>query len=245
MFPIRDSIVHTKFPTVMWVIIAINVAAFLYQLSLGADQTGAFLREYALVPRRYFDPSWARSVGLSPLDITPFVTNVFLHGGFLHIIFNLWTLYIFGPSLEEGLGPARFTAIYLVSGLAAGVAHAVFNASSAAPALGASGAIAGVLAAYALKFPFAWVRVLVLVVFFPLFFDIPALVFAGLWFGLQVLQGTTSLLLPSAGAGIAWWAHIGGFLAGYFLVGRLDRDAGRTMTSIHTPARFWFPFWRA
>jgi membrane associated rhomboid family serine protease len=156
------------------------------------------------------------------------VTNTFLHGGFLHIIFNMWTLYIFGPALEDRLGAARFAMLYLASGIIASMAHALFNAASPIPALGASGAIAGIIAAYAVRFPYAWVRVLVPIIIIPLFFSIPAMVFAGIWFFLQVLQGTSELLMPmSGGSGIAWWAHIGGFIAGIVLLNLLDPSTAR------------------
>jgi membrane associated rhomboid family serine protease len=207
----------------VWAIIAANAAAFLYQQSLSEPELEALLYEHALVPARYFLPAWGYRAGLPPTDLTPFITNTFLHGGWLHIILNLWTLYIFGPALEDRLGMTRFLGLYLASGLAASVAHAVFNATSQVPVLGASGAIAGVTAAYALRFPFAWVRVVVPIVIIPVFFSMPAMVFAGIWFAIQVLQGTSELLSPLAGAaGIAWWAHIGGFLAGLALLPLLE-----------------------
>lgn len=192
--------------------------AFVYQLSLDTSHLQLFLYQHALVPLRYFSPSWAYDVGLSPANFAPFVTNTFLHGGFLHIVLNLWTLWIFGPALEDRLGPARFAALYLMAGIAASVTHALFNAGSSIPVLGASGAIAGVIAAYAARFPYAWVRVLVPILFIPLFFSIPAIVFAALWFAIQLIQGTSELLAPFAGSGIAWWAHIGGFIAGLALL---------------------------
>jgi membrane associated rhomboid family serine protease len=222
VFPIRDSVAWTRTPVAVWTIIGLNIVAFIYQLTLSAPELTAFLLQHALVPRRYFSPSWAASHGLSPWDVTPFATNMFLHGGFLHIISNMWVLFIFGPALEDRLGSGRFVALYLLSGLAASFAHALFNATSPVPALGASGAIAGVIAAYAVRFPYAWVRVLVLIVIVPLLFDIPALLFAGFWFVMQVLQGTMDLLKPATGAGIAWWAHIGGFVAGWLLLTRLE-----------------------
>lgn len=228
MFPLRDSVSRTHTPWVVWTIIAVNAAAFLYQLGLSERGLQWFLYQHALVPLRYFSPGWAVGNGLSPADLTPFVTNTFLHGGWLHIILNMWTLYIFGPALEDRLGPARFAALYLAAGVAASVLHALFNAASPIPVLGASGAIAGVIAAYAVRFPFAWVRVLVLIVFIPLFFSIPAMLFAGIWFLTQVIQGTSELFMPFAGSGIAWWAHIGGFLAGWALMGMLDRPTGPT-----------------
>jgi membrane associated rhomboid family serine protease len=226
MFPIRDSVARSRPATVMWTIIAINVAVFGYELTLSDHELRALLAQYALIPLRYFSPAWAARYELSPLDVSPFLTNTFLHGGFLHIILNLWTLYIFAPALEDRLGAMRFLTLYLASGVIASMTHAVFNATSPVPALGASGAIAGVIGAYAVRFPYAWVRVLVPIFIFPFFFSIPAMVFAGLWFLMQVMQGTSALLLPSTGGGIAWWAHIGGFIAGALLVRPLQPESG-------------------
>src|SRR5262249_6803467 len=208
----------------VWAIIGVNVVAFLYQISLGPRELQVFLYQHALVPARYFSPGWALHVGLSPTDFTPFLTNTFLHGGYLHIILNMWTLWIFGPALEDRLGPVRFAILYLLTGIAASVTHAVFNWSSTMPVLGASGAIAGIIAAYALRFPYAWVRVLVLMVFIPLFFSIPAMMFAGIWFFTQLLQSTIELFAPFAGSGIAWWAHIGGFVSGWALLFWLEQS---------------------
>ncbi len=226
MFPLRDTLSWSRFPAVVATLIALNILAFMYQWSLGSAELQRFLLEHALVPRRYFVPSWGREVGLSPTDITPFLTNMFLHGGLLHIATNLWTLWIFGPALEERLGPGRFIVLYLLAGLAASIAHAVFNATSPIPALGASGAIAGVIAAYAVRFPYAWIKVLALIVIFPVIFYIPALVFAGLWFFIQILQGTSELFVPGIGQNVAWWAHIGGFITGWLVLHRIDPGNG-------------------
>jgi len=223
MIPVGGSITLRGAPIVVWALIGLNVAAFAYQLSLSTAETQRFLMEWALVPKRYFDWEWARQNGLSPSDLTSFVSNMFLHGGLLHIGFNLWTLYVFGPALEDRLGPVSFFALYLISGLAAAAAHAVFNLNAPIPALGASGAIAGVIAAYAVRFPYAWINVVVPLGLIPIFFSIPAMGFAVGWFSLQILQGTTELLSPSMGAGIAWWAHIGGFVTGWLLLKPLDR----------------------
>jgi len=222
LFPIRDSVGRTSTPVMVWAIIAVNVGVFLYQLGLGDRELQVFLYRHALVPLRYFSPGWAMEVGLSPSDLTPFLTNTFLHGGILHILLNMWTLWIFGPALEDRLGPVRFLALYLAAGVAASLTHALFNAASAVPVLGASGAVAGTIAAYAVRFPFAWVTVLVPVLFIPLFFAVPAMLFAAIWFLLQVISGTSELLSPFAGGGIAWWAHIGGFLAGWALILALE-----------------------
>lgn len=226
MFPLRDSVARTREPVVVWAIIAVNIAVFLYQLSLSERGLQIFLIQHALIPLRYLSPSWAAQYGLSPFDVSPFLTNTFMHGGFLHIILNLWTLYIFGPALEDRLGPARFLTLYLACGVIASITHAVFNATSSVPALGASGAIAGVIGAYALRFPYAWVRVLVPIFIFPFFFSIPAMMFAGIWFLMQVMQGTSELFFSNAGGGIAWWAHIGGFLAGVFLLRPMQPASG-------------------
>ena len=176
------------------------------------------------MPLRYFSPGWANQVGLSPTDLSPFLTNTFLHGGFLHIMLNMWTLWIFGPALEDRLGGVRFAILYVLAGIAASATHAFFNATSAIPVLGASGAISGIIAAYAVRFPYAWVRVLLLIVFIPLFFSVPAMLFAGIWFFTQVLQGTSELFSPFGGSGIAWWAHIGGFVSGWALLQWLEHS---------------------
>ena len=228
MFPIRDSVSRTHEPIVVWTIMGLNIAAFFYQLGLSEEELQYLLYQHALVPRRYFSPGWGDMYGLSPTDFPPLLSNIFLHGGWLHIILNLWTLYIFGPALEDRLGRLRFAILYLLAGVAASITHAIFNAASMIPALGASGAIAGVIAAYAVRFPYAWVRILVPIVFIPLFFSIPAIAFAAIWFFMQLLQGASELMSPfQLGAGIAWWAHIGGFIAGWLLLGVLDPSAPR------------------
>jgi len=206
LFPLGDNISRTHQPVVVWAILGLNVATFFYQLGLSPHEMQVFLYQHALVPARYFSPSWARQVGFSPTDFSPFLTNTFLHAGWLHIILNMWTLWIFGPALEDRLGPVRFGILYVLAGIAASATHAIFNATSAIPVLGASGAISGVIAAYAVRFPYAWVRVLVLIIFIPLFFSVPAMLFAGIWFISQVLQGTSELFSPFGGSGIAWWA---------------------------------------
>lgn len=221
MIPTHNTIPYTARPWATGSLIALCVAAFLYQVTLSGPAAEAFLSAYALVPARYTDGAWAAAHGLSRADPLPFLSGMFLHGGVLHILSNMWVLWVFGPALEDRMGPARFLLLYLVSGLAAGALHFIFNFSSAVPALGASGAIAGVIAAYARRFPYAWVNVLQPIVIVPVFFMLPALVFAGLWFVTQVMQGVGSLALPAGAAGIAWWAHIGGFLAGWVLLPRL------------------------
>jgi membrane associated rhomboid family serine protease len=148
---------------------------------------------------------------------------MFLHGGWLHLILNMWTLFLFGPTVEDRMGMVRYLLFYLICGIAASTAHVYFNAGSFVPALGASGAIAGVIGAFVRLFPLANLIVVIPILFFPFFFEVPALLFAVLWFLMQFAQGTIELVSPSAGGGIAWWAHIGGFVAGVLLTSVIAR----------------------
>jgi membrane associated rhomboid family serine protease len=222
MVPVRSSVPVRYPPVATYGLIGINVLVFVFQTSLPADAEEAFLYFYGLVPARYTDPVWALRIGLSPDDYLPFVTNMFLHGGWLHLILNMWTLWLFGGAVEDRLGHGRYLVFYMVCGLAAGGAHAWVNADSTVPAVGASGAIAGVLGAYVRFFPRSWIILLVPVLFIPFFFEVPALAYVALWFGLQVFQGALQTIAPEAG-GVAWWAHIGGFLAGVVLAPVIHR----------------------
>jgi hypothetical protein len=141
---------------------------------------------------------------------------MFLHGGWFHVIANMWSLYLFGDNVEDRLGPVRFLLFYLLAGLAANLVHFVINHHSTMPVIGASGAIAGVMAAYLRLFPTARIITLFPIFFIPYFLEVPAYFFMGLWFVMQLLSGAASL--AGAEGGIAWWAHIGGFAVGYFLI---------------------------
>jgi len=218
MIPIRDSIVARTTPSVVYALIIANAAVFLFQISMTELVGQRFIYEYALVPLRYSFPSWAQFQGLSPDDYFPFISSFFMHGGFLHILLNMWMLYIFGSSVESRYGSVAFFIFYMLCGICANIAHFYFNLSSPVPVLGASGAVAGVMGAYAATFPRARLIMLFPIVFIPLFFELPALSFVVLWFGLQVLQGAVEMFRPSMGGGIAWWAHIGGFIAGMLLL---------------------------
>ena len=218
MFPLKDSIRIPLAPLTTYFIILINIGVFLYQEALDPRAAYEFSLHYALVPRRYFDPVWAHIHGLNPHDYLPFITGTFMHGGWWHIVLNMWTLFIFGASLEGRIGRLGFLSFYLACGFIASFAHAYFNMGSAVPALGASGAIAGVLGAYAATFPRAKVTILILIVIIPFFFKVPALAYALVWFGFQFLAGFVHLTSEGMGGGIAWWAHIGGFLAGLTLI---------------------------
>ena len=200
-----------------WLTIALIGACsvvFLVQESLPREQAFRLVAEYALIPRRYADPRWALIHGLDPRDRSPLITMAFLHGGWVHLLLNMWTLWLFGRAVEARLGWPRYALIYVLCALLAAWAHMAIYPESFSPVLGASGAIAGVLGAHAALFPRARVVVLILIIILPLFFRIAAYWYAGLWFGLQVLQGANSLMEPVLGGGVAWWAHIGGFVAG-------------------------------
>ena len=214
MFPIKNT-VPSRYPAVVtWTLIVMNCVVFLFQISLSPAGEKWFVLSFALIPARYFAALPNGYAGNTLADYLPFLTNTFMHGSWLHLIFNMWTLWLFGPTVEDRLGHGRYLAFYLACGLCASVAHAFFNPSSVVPALGASGAIAGVLGCFMRFFPLAWVVVVVPIIFIPLFFEVPAFLFVGLWFVINLLQGTAELLVPSAGGGVAWWAHIGGFIAG-------------------------------
>ena len=222
MFPLQTTVPLRNPPVVTWVLIAVNCVVFLYQISLSEPELELFLSRFALVPGRYFASD--ASSALSVLDYLPFVTNMFLHGGWLHLILNMWTLWLFGRTVEDRFGSARYLRFYLLCGAVASTTHALVNATSEIPALGASGAIAGVLGCYMRMFPLSRVVVMIPILFFPFFFELPAIVFTGLWFLVQVMQGTADLFAPPTGAGVAWWAHIGGFVAGFLLTPLLQQS---------------------
>jgi membrane associated rhomboid family serine protease len=216
VLPIRDSVVRHRFPVMVWTLIAVNVAVFVYELRLPPGRLDDFIDLFGVVPARFTHPRWAEAVGY-PRSWSPLLTHMFLHGGWLHLIGNMWILKIFGDDVEDRMGPLRFLAFYLLVGGAAVGAELWFARDSALPMLGASGAIAGVMGAYSIMFPRAWVTVLVPIIIIPLVFDVPAVLFLGVWFLAQVFSATASLSAHAMAGGVAWWAHAGGFVAGVLL----------------------------
>ncbi len=214
MFPIQDSIPRKCPPLMNWTIMAICVIVFLFETTLPPKLLEHLVYLYGVVPARYTHPDWAMSVGLVPKAILPLFTCMFLHGGWLHIIGNMWTLWIFGDNIEDEMGPWRFLLFYLLCGLVASAIHIYTNPDSTMPTIGASGAIAGVMGAYYLLFPRARIIIMIPIFIFPFFFDVPAVFFLGFWFFEQVFSGTFSIMASGMSGGIAWWAHIGGFLCG-------------------------------
>ena len=235
MFPIRDTTPRTGTPYVVYAIILANALVFLREISLGllaggrGEEIISLFYTYGLVPIFYSDPKMAvEAFGHAPgiIDLAlPFVTSVFLHGGIMHILGNMWMLWIFGDNVEDWMGHAGFAVFYLACGAVADLTHLLSDMASTMPTIGASGAIAGVMGAYFLLYPRAKVVTLVPIFFFIQFVELPAFVFLGFWFVLQIFSSTAG-----ATASVAWWAHIGGFIFGaavvFVLRGRAKGGAG-------------------
>jgi len=206
MIPLRSSERHYTPATVTLLVIVANVIVFLYELSLGSGyRLNHFIQVYGIVPDR--------------LRAATILTSMFIHGGFLHILGNMWFLWIFGRGVEDLLGHVKFLVFYLACGVAAGVVHVLVNAHSPVPTVGASGAIAGVMGGYLIKFPRARIVTLVPIFFFLTTLDIPAAFLLLYWFAMQFFNGVGSVGYSQASAGdVAWFAHVGGFLAGIGLM---------------------------
>ncbi len=209
MFPIRDTIPSRHLPVAMGGLIVANVLVFFLELQLPPGAIEGFFQRYGVVPNMIADPGG----GNGPQIYATLLTSMFLHGGWMHLISNLWMFWIFGDNVEDRMGVIRFCAFYLLCGLVSALVHVVSNINSGIPTVGASGAIAGVMGAYFVLYPHA--RILTLIP--PFFVHIPAVIFLGIWLLTQVFSGTAELADPQAVGGIAWWAHIGGFVAGMLL----------------------------
>lgn len=216
MIPLRDKNPTKHFPIVNILLIAINIFAFVYQLTLG-PQLEEFLFHYGLIPNTIAQT--IRQGALNPLAFLAFFTSLFLHGGWLHLGGNMLYLWIFGDNVEDKLGHIRYLVFYLLCGIAASALHVYIQPHSAVPTIGASGAISGVLGAYIVMFPRARVLTLIPIFIFIQIAEIPAYFLLGFWFVLQFFNGVLSLGYETAGmGGVAWWAHIGGFVCGLILV---------------------------
>jgi membrane associated rhomboid family serine protease len=217
MIPLRDTIPSATFPIVTAGLITLNALAFLYELSLGRD-LDVFIMRYGAVPVRFIIAGRLEDVSVIERFL-PLFTSMFLHGGWLHIIGNMLYLWIFGDNVEDRLGHGRFIVFYLLCGLAAALAQIYLNPTSKIPMVGASGAVAGVLGAYLLLFPQARVLALIPIAFFLQIVELPAFVFLLFWFFMQFLSGAVAITnAPYMTGGVAWWAHIGGFVSGMALV---------------------------
>ncbi|EQB62878.1 MAG: Rhomboid family protein [candidate division Zixibacteria bacterium RBG-1] len=210
MFPLKDDIPTEKPPIITIALIVINVLIFFYQISLGPDFQ-YFIVKLGAIPYEITHQSEITPEAPFPVNMT-LLTSMFLHGGWLHIIGNMLYLWIFGNNIEDKLGHFKFIIFYLVSGIIASLVFVLSSPNSTVPMVGASGAIAGVLGAYLLKFPHARILTLIFLGFFVRIVRIPAVYVLGFWFVIQLIYA-----LPSIGSntgGVAWFAHIGGFVAG-------------------------------
>jgi membrane associated rhomboid family serine protease len=212
MIPLRDNVPSRTFPVVNIALIGLNVLAFIYELALGQGLE-RFMYAFGVVPQQMLEHLQAQP--LNPATWIPFLSSMFLHGGFLHLGGNMLSLWIFGDNVEDRMGHFRYLLFYLAAGLAGGLAHVLTNAPSVLPSIGASGAIAGVMGAYVILYPNARVLTLIPIFIFIQIVEIPAVIFLGFWFLLQFFSGTLSLGAATyQQGGVAWWAHIGGFLVG-------------------------------
>jgi membrane associated rhomboid family serine protease len=213
MLPFQDTAPRRFTPWMTWSLIGIEFAVFLATWWPAEEVRLRIFYAYGLVPARYAYPEWTEALGWAAY--VPFLTNLFLHSSWLHLVFNLWLLWIFGDNVEDRMGPWRFLAFFLLCGVLANLVHVAINRMAVTPAVGASGAIAGVLAAYFYLFPYA--KVIVWIFPLPLFVPVPAILFLGLWVIFQAHQATTAMLTHQPYASIAWWGHLGGFAAGFLL----------------------------
>jgi membrane associated rhomboid family serine protease len=205
MIPLRDTERSSSPPVITVLLIVVNAVVFMYELSLDPFSRNHLISVYGVVPDHF------RYVSL--------VTSMFFHGGWMHIIGNMWFLWIFGDNVEDILGHGQYLLFYLLCGVAAGLAHVMFNPDSNLPTIGASGAIAGVMGAYLVKFPHSRILTLVPIFFFLTTFELPAAFVLIYWFVIQLFSGAGSVAYSNASqGGTAWFAHIGGFLAGIALI---------------------------
>jgi len=217
MIPLKDTIPSERYPIITVFLIVVNVSVFFYEISLGR-YLPEVVKLAGVVPTRFFDSRLYVSKG--PLErYLPIFTSLFLHGGWVHLLGNMLYLWVFADNIEDRLGHFKFPIFYLLCGFGASLAHIFANPTSSVPSIGASGAIAGVLGAYFILYPKSRVITLVPIFFFLQIVELPAFIFLGIWFVMQFFNGVLTLGLGTGQTGgIAWWAHIGGFLSGIFLI---------------------------
>lgn len=233
MIPLWDDVPRRRFPVVVLGLIAANCAVFLRELTLPQDQAETLIRTYALVPSQFAGFFAGEPLGIR-VALMPLFTSLFLHGGWLHLVGNMWFLWLYGDNVEDRTGHFKFLLLYLAGGVAGGLAHVYAGPHSAVPTLGASGAIAAVMGAYLITFPRARVHTLVPIIIYLARFELPAYFILMYWLALQTLSGVAALGSADAAlqGGVAWMAHVGGFLAGVPLMlllrsGRAPRRRAR------------------
>ena len=221
MIPIRDDTPRYTTPFINYLLIALNTVVFLFEVSLNPGTRNAFVFQFGVEPARVLAALGLTNVYVPHASALPLLTSMFLHASWLHLIGNMWVLWIFGDNIEDYLGHFSYLIFYLVSGFAASVAHILLNANSSVPSVGASGAIAGVMGAYFVLYPSARVLTLVPLIIFFTFVWLPAWIVLGFWFVMQFLSGAATSIAYSnrtGGGGIAFWAHVGGFVAGIIMI---------------------------
>ncbi|MBF0203540.1 MAG: rhomboid family intramembrane serine protease, partial [Desulfamplus sp.] len=212
MIPIRDTIISKNIPVATYVTMGLNTLFYIYLAAIQTDPA-LFVYTYGFVPAKLTVPEIATYFSFPDMLFST-VSYMFLHGGLWHFIGNMWFLYIFGDNVEDHMGTFRFAGFYIICGVASALLHFFLNPLSPVPTIGASGAIAGVMGAYFILYPKAKILTLIPIIIIPWFVDIPAFIFLGFWFLMQFYNAT-----GNAGAsGIAWWAHVGGFIAGIVMV---------------------------
>ncbi len=225
MIPLRDTIPSSTFPIVTVFLIVINSLIFIFEWFMGS-QLGSLFQIFGIIPAKYF---WMAE--FQPTDYLgrfgPLVSSMFLHGGWMHVISNMWYLWIFGDNVEDRMGHKKFLMFYVLCGLGAGLTHIYLNSDSPIPTVGASGAIAGVMGAYIVLYPQSRVVTLLPIFIFIQIIEIPAIFFLGFWILLQFFQGTLSLGADTHTGGVAWWAHFGGFVIGALLVFLFRKPKGQ------------------
>jgi membrane associated rhomboid family serine protease len=209
MIPLRDTIPSRHWPIMNWLLIIANIAVFYHQFGLTSTGEAGLISEFGLNPARV-----VRTILHGQLSVLPFFSYMFLHGDLFHLLSNLWALWLFGDNVEDKMGPFRFLWFYLFAGLVSGLVQVYFNPGANVPTIGASGAIAGVMGAYFFMYPRARIMTLIPIVFIPWFVEIPAMLYLAVWFLSQVYSAFGTMGMAT---GVAWWAHVGGFLTGLFL----------------------------
>jgi membrane associated rhomboid family serine protease len=236
VIPLRDTIPSRRTPIATWVIIGINVVAFLYESILSSRQLENLFMTYGLIPAAFWEQ------GVLP-SLVPLFASMFLHGGWMHLISNMLALYIFGDNIEDRLGHFRYVLFYLLGGVVASGAQLVFSRNSELPTIGASGAIAAVLGAYLILYPRSRVVTLVPIFYLARIIQVPAVLYLGFWFVSQLFNGALALADPGTldVGGVAYWAHIGGFLFGLAIMKLISPKRPKPEVEYYQSPRIYYP----
>ena len=240
MFPLKDNVPSIKKPFVTVMLIAINILVYIFQFLLPEKLNAGLIYNFGFLPTRLSGEIMRWSI--SGYDLIPLISGMFLHSSWLHLLGNMWFMWLFADNVEDRMGHFKFFIFYILSGIAAMLCHYIFNLGSTSPVIGASGAIAGVMGAYFIMFPRAKITTLFLIVVIPIFINIPAVIFLMLWFIMQIYSGAINTLAGGIGGGVAWWAHIGGFICGILLLKlmhtRKDRRPTEYNSNWHVSKRY-------